>query len=70
MRPRSFQQPLPQNAAAEVQEIEVVAGAPPRSDGIDGGLRLVSRRGYSVRVENDTAWQDAIDAWRALRSSR
>ena len=33
-------------------------------------LRLVSRRGYSVRVENDTAWQDAVDAWRALRSGR
>jgi hypothetical protein len=70
MRPRSFQQPLPQNAAAEVQEIEVLAGAPPRSDDIRGGLRLVSRRGYSVRVENDTAWQDAVDAWRALRLGR
>ena len=68
MRPRWFQQPLPQNASAEGQENGVPA-APPRGGGL-GELRLVSRRGYSVRVENDTAWQDAVDAWRALRPGR
>jgi len=69
MRPRSFQQPLPNNAFAEVQENAVPAGAPPRGSGL-GELRLVSRRGYSVRVETDTAWRDAVDAWRALRPGR
>jgi len=70
MRPRSIQHPIPQNASAEVQENSVPAGAPPRGSGIGGALRLVSRRSYSVRVENDIAWQDAVDAWRALRLGR
>ena len=67
MRPRTFPEALPHNAPAEAGPNEVPAG-PARVSAIGRGLRLVSRRGYSVRVENDTAWQDAVDAWRALRT--
>ena len=67
MRPRTFPEALPHNAPAEAGPNDVPAGAA-RVSAIGRELRLVSRRGYSVIVENDTAWQDAVDAWRALRT--